>query len=469
MPETTNTPNTQERTDALSKYLKVTIAPDRLSATITRQEDSELLGDVLSVEELEDHILNTTNLSEVNSDCLADVIDSLENYELVENVLIADHGLGPKRGSDGELQLILENESDTDSQRQRLMMADFHPVKEGQEFALLTKPTKGTPGQDVCGQVVPAIDGEVLERKSGHGAILDNDSGVFSAEIDGRIELVGELVCVSRVLEIPEDAEPAAGVIEFNGMINVGGCVRDGAQLWAEEGICVKGLVEDAILHAGGSVALAGGFNGGDNGTLECEGDLSARFINNANVMVRGDISVEREIVSSIVHGASIDVSSGSISGGRVSALNSIIVGEAGNENGITTVLAVSVDMYKERERDEVQHLMEKLKSGLKKIKTNLKFADDRKDRLSVETIQNLEFLSDNAKRFEKELEDLNERFKELRKPNKSRDGEIIVLKAIHRGTVTRIGRYEKRITKTYEGKHRIYFDTDKYEVMIGV
>ncbi|MCF6228938.1 MAG: FapA family protein [Planctomycetes bacterium] len=469
MPETTEVSKDQTREDALSDYLKVSIAPDRLSANITRREGSELLGDILSVEELESYVLTTTGLTEVNSGLLADVIDSLENYETVENVVIADHGQAPERGKDGELQLLLNDEADSGKQRQRLMMADFHPVKTGEEFALLVQPTKGTHGQDICGEIIPAIDGDELVMKPGHGAEFDKETNVFSAQIDGRIELNGELVCVSRVLEIAEDAEPAAGTIEFNGMINVGGCVRDGAKLVAEEGICVRGLVEGAELHAGGSVALDGGFNGGDEGILECEGDLSGRFLNNASVMVRGDISIEREIVSSEVHGRSIDVSSGSISGGRVSALNNIIVGEAGNENGILTVICVSVDMHKERERDQVQSQIEKVKNGLKKIGADLKFAKENQDRLSPELQQNIKFLSANAERFKKSLDELNERFKELRRPNNNRDGEIIVLQIIHPGTVCRIGRYEKRISKKYEGRRRIYFDADKYEVMIGV
>ena len=469
MPETTEISKDQTREDALSEYLKVTITPDRLFANITRKEGSELMGDVLSVEELENYILATASLTEVNSEFLAEVIDSLDNYETVENVVIADHGQAPKRGTDGELHLLLDDKGDSGTRRQRLMMADFHPVKEGEEFALLVQPKKGTPGRDICGEVIPAIDGDELVMKAGHGAEFDKDTGVFSALIDGRIELNGELVCVSRVLEIAEDAEPAAGTVEFNGMINVVGCVRDGATLKAEEGICVRGLVEGAELHAGGSVALDGGFNGGDEGILECEGDLFARFLNNASVMVRGDISIEREIVSSDVHGRNINIPSGSISGGRVSALNNIIVGEAGNENGISTVLSVSVDVYRERERDEVRQQIVRIKAGLAKIKANLKFATDNKDKLASEMQMDIDFLRANAERFEKELEGLNEQFKELRKPNNNRDGEIIVMQTIYSGTVTRIGRYEKRINKKYEGKHRIYFDAEKYEVMIGV
>lgn len=467
MGDTVGVHKEQSLEELLSEYLKISIAQDGLTATVSREMNIEYNRSPPTIDELEAYFLNVGMLSEVNIDLLQDVHAALCDSDTILDMPIADHGRPPIDGKDEVLEWLESEMPLADTAQQPLIMADFSPVKKDQAFAKIIPPTKGIHGVDVGGNEIPAKNGKALTFIAGHGVRKADDYPAFIAEIDGRIEIVGNLVCVSRVLDIPEDAEPTAGIIEFDGMINVVGSVLDGSELRAEEGINVNGLVEDATLRAGGSIALNGGLNGGGNGLLDCKGDLSARFLNSANVMVLGNITIEREIISSVVHGQNIDIPSGSITGGKVSAIDKITVGEIGNETGIATSLAVSVDMYAERELELVQQRIKKLEGALKIIAANIDYADENVDELSPEMTDNLEYLRSSAQRFKDELNKLNKRHKELRRSNKSQGGEIIVLKVIHPGAVIRIGRYEKRITKLYEGKHRIYFDAEKYEVVV--
>ena len=114
----------------------------------------------------------------------------------------------------------------------------------------------------------------------------------------------------------------------------------------ARGNIDIKGVVEGAFLEAGGNIIIARGMNGMVKGTLKAEGNIIAKFIENAKVSAGGYVTTESILHSEVMAGTEIIVSGrkGFITGGRVCATNLVQVKTLGAPMGADTIVEVGAD-----------------------------------------------------------------------------------------------------------------------------
>lgn len=298
---------------------------------------------------------------------------------------------------------------------------DFHKldtishVGKGDKIASLEPAVQGRPGITVCGEVIQPS--KVISRILRHGnkIHLSDDGLEMFSDVDGHALLVEDKVFVSDSYEVAADVDASTGDINFDGNVTVKGSVRTGYSIIANGDIIVDGVVEGALLKAGGQIILKRGIQGMNKGELRANGNIVAKFIENATVDTAGYLTTEAIIHSNVSAKGDIIVGGkkGFITGGEIRSGSMISAKTAGSTMGTNTLLEVGVDptlieeYHKiEKELPSISQEMERLNQNillyLKKIKNGEKLSADKLLLLKTMTVE--------KEQLEKKKEQLMER-----------------------------------------------------------
>jgi uncharacterized protein (DUF342 family) len=274
---------------------------------------------------------------------------------------------------------------------------DFHKlenishVNRGDVLATLEPAVPGRPGITVCGGVIQP--NKVIHKILRHGKKihLSEDGLQMFSEVDGHATLIEDKVFVSDSFEVAADVDVSTGDINYYGNVEVKGSVRTGFRVTASGDIIVNGIVEGAYLQAGGQIILKCGIQGMNKGVLKANGNIVAKFIENATVETGGFLSTEAIIQSNVSAKGDVIVGGkkGYINGGQIRSGTMISVKTAGSIMGTNMLLEVGADPvlmeeYHRIEREipamgqEIERLNQNLLLYLKKIKNGEKLAPDK-------------------------------------------------------------------------------------------
>jgi uncharacterized protein (DUF342 family) len=233
-------------------------------------------------------------------------------------------------------------------------LGDLIFVKKGRKLARVIPPTYGTKGFNVIGKIIDAVPGENFSIEESEGSsFLDETNNILIAAIDGMPKYLDKSVTVNKVLEI-ENIDVGSGNIRFDGSIYVKGNVCEGMELSASEDIVIGGVVESATISSGGNISIALGIIGRqiseedelENSTiLQADGDISAQFVQYANIFSKNDMKIAQYIshCQVIVEGdlwvgnLTSEKADGKIFGSFIQSGSSIYTGTLGSPCGATT------------------------------------------------------------------------------------------------------------------------------------
>lgn len=279
------------------------------------------------------------------------VASFLANREYCTSFVIAE-GIEPVHGKDAEIKYYFNPELKARPQLNEDGSVDFHKlngishVNKGDILAELIPEETGVPGTDVYGNPVIPHDGKKKKLSYGKNITRSEDNLTLISGVDGHVSLVDDKVFVSDTYTVLADVDASTGDIEYNGNIEVKGCVRSGFSLKADGNIMVNGVVEGATLIADGDIILKCGIQGMGKGVLETKGNIVTKFIENAQVKAGGNITAEAILHSRVAAQDSILVTGkkGFITGGKVSALKLIEAKTIGSVMGTDTTVAVGTN-----------------------------------------------------------------------------------------------------------------------------
>ncbi|MEI2417434.1 FapA family protein [Orrella sp. JC864] len=236
---------------------------------------------------------------------------------------------------------------------------------------------QGREGRNLHGDPLPPAAVPDLPFRPGLSGveISEDDPCVLLAARAGVPRELGQGVCVDPVLEV-ESVDLATGNVDFDGTLKVRGDIKAGMSVKVAGDIVVNGTIEAAHIVAGGNITVRGGVIGGgetlvlDTGPeqgantraayLRCEGNLEARFLDNAVVSAGGAVRVQGEIrQSDIAAGDSIVAGGegneqGAILGGRCRALRKISAATVGSLSNLPTAIQVGVNPHAAARRAEI-------------------------------------------------------------------------------------------------------------------
>lgn len=170
-------------------------------------------------------------------------------------------GVKPRASREPSIRFIFEEEAAAiDWDAIRIDHYEAHGiagVQKGAVLAIKDPGELGTPGTDVYGNPInpkPLRDIQILV---GEGAELSADGLQAIATASGLPSLQGGVIRVTKVFELPGDADVSTGNINIDGDIIIKGNVLENVKVDSKKGtIIVNGLVSGATLRAGGSITV---------------------------------------------------------------------------------------------------------------------------------------------------------------------------------------------------------------------
>ncbi len=234
-------------------------------------------------------------------------------------------------------------------------MSLIQNVEEGDLLAIYHPAVQGTPGKDVTGATEKAMVYKELRPLSGKSIQKEEGTNKYYAAKSGKVEYDGDTkLSIVEVYEVQGNCDFANNpIIEFNGDVVINGNVEAGVIINAGKSLTVEGVVESAMITAGGDVCLKRGMQGSGKGTITCGGDVFTEFLEYANVSAGGNIQSNVILSSQVDAKGTITLTGkkGLIAGGNVHGMLGIACITAGNMSEIKTGLHAGVlpDMMEKR------------------------------------------------------------------------------------------------------------------------
>ncbi|MGI6669445.1 MAG: DUF342 domain-containing protein [Acetivibrionales bacterium] len=219
-------------------------------------------------------------------------------------------------------------------------------AEKGQVLCTLIPPTPGTPGKTVYGTDIPAMDGKPVALPRGRNVSISEDGTQLIANIDGQICYIDGKVSVFATYEVQADVDNSTGNINFIGNVSIRGNVLSGFVVEAGGSVEVMGVVEGAVIKAGGDIILRRGMQGMGKGILVSGGDIVARYIENSNIEARNNIKAEAIMHSNVKCGNKLELSGkkGLLVGGSCKVGKEIVAKVIGSPLATSTDIEVGMD-----------------------------------------------------------------------------------------------------------------------------
>lgn len=321
-------------------------------------------------------------------------------------------------------------------------------VEAGTLLATLNPATDGTLGKTVLGTILLAKNGRNHPLLVGKNVELSEDGSEARAMTDGQVVLVRGKLDVLPVFEVRGDVDYSTGNIKFNGTVIVRGVVRDGFKVEAKGNVQVQSSVEGATIKSQGDIILRGGVRGQGKASLEAGGNVTARFVEKAQVKAMDTITIsEAAMHSQLEAGTRVVVEGGRgwLVGGKVCAGEEIRARTIGSKIGTSTDLEVGYNLQCREQLREVQSQLDELSRQLESVHQAIRLADRgllskkaseaEQDQLYVKLRRTNEGLVTRIRELEEEKHQLELSMEQLGK------GVVRASEAIHPGVRVTIGR----------------------------
>ncbi|MCI8357574.1 MAG: DUF342 domain-containing protein [Lachnospiraceae bacterium] len=371
---------------------KLTITPDNMRAYVRFYAPS-VGGGLMTADELIQDLENSGIkygiLTEVIQKCFA------KRRDYCKDILIAQ-GKEPVHGRDASIKYYFNTDRKVKPALKEDGSVDFFQLNvvqhcdKGDVLARLIPEDPGEYGTNLLGQRLKPRDVKKAVLKYGNNIEISEDNTTLISQVSGHVELIEGSVFVSDVL-IVENVDNATGNIDYEGSVQVNGNVCTNFQVKAKGDIEIKGVVEGAVLEAGENIIIARGVNGMGKGSLKAGGNIISKFLQGVTAQADGYIASESVLHSRLMAGTEINIDGrkGFISGGSVSAVNSVNVKTLGSAMGADTIVEVGVDpnltirlqeLQKqiETEHKEIQSIQQILISTKKKMAQGAKMSPEQ-------------------------------------------------------------------------------------------
>lgn len=275
------------------------------------------------------------------------IAEAIQNGDFCKDILAAE-GMPVREGKDASIEYFFNTDPKVRPTLNEDGSVDFFHLnvlnhcKCGDLLARLTKEDPGDSGMTIYGAIVKPRPVKRAILRTGKNVEISEDGTELISLVNGHVSLVDEKVVVANVLEL-KNVDTSTGNIDYEGSVNIAGNVQTNFSVKAGGNIVVNGLVEGALLEAGGDIIIARGMAGAGKGSLKAGGNIVAKFLENTSAVSGGYVATESILHSTVMAQGDITVDGkkGFISGGRICATNLVKVKTLGSHLGTVTVIEV--------------------------------------------------------------------------------------------------------------------------------
>ncbi len=331
-------------------------------------------------------------------------------------------------------------------------------VDQGQLLARLFEPKDGEPGVDVYGRTVAPEKGRRTTIRVGANVRADETGSLYCADRAGRIRWAHNVLAVDEVLVVHGSIGLETGNVRHPGALQIEQDIEDGAEVEADGDIEVHGVIENAVVRAGGNVIVHGGIAGDKKCRVVAGGAIRARFVLNAELESGGNVEVEREIDNSIVRcRGAVLIPQGRIAGGSIMARSGVAAGQLGTDASVFTEVATGVDYKIAEELDAFLRAIEPLEAEHKRVSDVVDAATKAVDRLSPQQREMLTVIMMNQATLRQNIESQRQQILDLEAESIARlKFNIVVQSRLCPDVLLRVGTCHLRTTQETRGPVRI-------------
>ncbi len=241
------------------------------------------------------------------------IVGLVKKSQMVEagktiEVVIAK-GTPPEHGRDTQFECLVEGGMDRKPHERDDGTLDYYDlgeipsVDEGCELMRKLPPKIGKSGRTVTGTEIVARIAKRLTFKKCKGAIISPiDQDLLVAAIKGQPIIAERGVSVDKVLTVKK-VDLHTGHIDYDGSVVVKGDVVSGMQIKVTGDIQIFGMVENASIEAEGNIDIKLGAighaddpNAENSMHINCLGNLTAAYLENALADVQGDVLIKSRV-----------------------------------------------------------------------------------------------------------------------------------------------------------------------------
>lgn len=329
-------------------------------------------------------------------------------------------------------------------------------VNEDELLAKVYPPKGGTAGHDIFDQPIPGLEGKPVEIRPGNNVSVteEEDVTIFHATADGRARLEKGTLSVDTVYTVRGDAGFETGNIDHRGNVVIAGDVMAGVEIRCTGDVEVHGLVEPCTITIDGNLTVRGGMTGDSGCVVTVGGNVHARFLQDVRLEARGNVEVDTGIINSNIRSrGKVIVPRGRLAGGKVTALQGVIVAEGGSAGLVPTRLIAAVDYELERilpkRKALLKELEEKAADIHRRIDPLFKHAQDMGDKQRHAVSQ----LFKMAVEIEQRCEEFREEMREMIENSEAlANGVIVINGQLFPEARLIIGKLELHVTEALEG-----------------
>ncbi|MEA4972275.1 MAG: FapA family protein [Candidatus Metalachnospira sp.] len=393
-------------------------------------------------------IYNAINKNKITFGIIKEaLLDISQNHIYGKDVLIAE-GMSQVNGINGSYKLLFDINNDGKPKEKEDGKVDFHDldlvknVEEKQPLCIIGLPTEGKDGVSVYGQKILAKNGKPISSMTGKNTVLSEDGKVIAAAKSGHVTLNYGKINVNDTLYIKENVDNSTGNIRTNSSVVVTGSVLPGFSVESNGYIQIGGTISGSFIKASGNIILRNGIIGGK---LECEGDLTTKFIENCDVFVKGSVKADYIMNSRIVCAKNIEAIGiiSKIVGGSLIAGENIEARIIGTISYTKTYLEIGTDPTVINRQQELIKMIPDLEARIYGLQSLLslfqqlqnanRLTEDKRQAFS-DAVYSYESSSSLLQECKQELEDIKESVK-IRGY-----GKVICSGTLYPGTTVKIG-----------------------------
>lgn len=345
--------------------LWITVSEDEMEAYVICEKGAKTLSRKDIISELKQEGIVTG----IDETAVSSILEGRAGGD--KPVLIAK-GIAPKNGKDGWYEYFFEMKPE----RTPKLLPDgsvdyqniewFEVVEEEQKVAYYHEAEQGLGGLTVTGRVLPAHRGKEQNMLRGHGFRLLADGKTYVAAMNGRIELRGNQLLITKLF-IFDDITLATGNVDVDGSVYIRGNVGSKTTIKATEDIVVDGFIEAAYLECGGNIFLKKGMNASGDGSLKAARDIIGKFFEAVKAQAGGEIRANYCMNSELYAEGKIVISGekGALVGGKTCAVQGISVYHVGNHLGVPTRIRIGMDEKAHKKKFRLENEISEVRKEL--------------------------------------------------------------------------------------------------------
>ena len=326
-------------------------------------------------------------------------------------------------------------------------------VNKGDLLCEIIPPTRGKEGRGLDGSIIPGIEGKGADVSAGMNTLLSADKKRIYASCEGFPVDEDGVIHVCKYLQL-ENVGASTGNIDFIGSVYVAGDVQPGFKVSATDDIIVDGLVEGS-LDAGRNIILRNGMKGAGRESLSAGKDIRAEFVENAEVLVKGNIYADAIMNSKVECWESMFVFGrrGRLVGGEYWAGNKIEADEIGNDANVYTALRLFPSVGEDRKRKSFTLQVKEASGMINELSRILEQREEIEEALWRIVVVRVSYL---IKYLDKHIEDWQERLRKIQEWNRQ-NRMVRAMEVLHSNIYIELNRAPFRNRHERFGRTKIY------------